>query len=725
MHPNLSGSHLLGISSNSSASVFDADYFADNILGNNSYDGTTPTKAKATAVAALALAGPGKSVALIGNGRIYYETVTVGAGVTLKGYASQVPILSAAKLRTGWVLTPAQTFTYEIATADTINTCWQDTSSLLTVRASIALVEANAGSWYSDGAKLYVHTTGSDDPSSHLIETVQNGSGTGVVSLSAGSTLKNLIIEHGRDSGVLPNAASTISNCLIRHCRTFNGYGIKINAAITVAMNNTTIQNCLYGVFVGGNCTLNSRYDSWTGIITNTLTTGAGTNVVNLHNPTFYTNTVNPALDLASNWTITGILTARNNSGAGALVRASSLTFGVDIHHNAGYGIQCNGTTGININSGQVYLNTGAGIIISPTNSIVSDLSVYNNGSSGIQITGAGSKGLRNICFGNAGHQIILGGDLDVAEFNVCRDATTGSGIQVDVAATNALIQFNRVWNIKGAQRGIYFRGNGSICAFNAVWDCTNYNIETEDPSAVIARYNASLFSAGYGLILKATDTASLALQNLLYYGAQAGLSKASDGDLWQNNVSVSNAQYGIGLIADGATNVQNCHLGGAANTGNVFISDALAIVVPLNQDTGFTSDYNRFITCTKTGQWLGADEVTLANWQGASGQDANSNTSIPTTNQIFIDEADNANLSGLKPVWIMIWNWEGLTSVDVDLSALSIVDGNYTLTNALSETNQNIPITVSGHHVIIPMTGWTITDTPSPYPSFGVFTIS
>lgn len=57
-----------------------------------------------------------------------------------------------------WTLTPAQTITYQITTdLDVIDVKENEVS--LTERASVALVEANAGSWYHDGTTLYVSAT--------------------------------------------------------------------------------------------------------------------------------------------------------------------------------------------------------------------------------------------------------------------------------------------------------------------------------------------------------------------------------------------------------------------------------------------------------------------------------------------------------------------------------------------------------------------------------------
>lgn len=77
--------------------------------------------------------------------------------------------LQCAKKQTGFVICgsgPA----YFIAMSPEISGV-EENGSAYTKRTSIALVEANAGSWYWDlaAARLYIHTTGSDDPAGYTI----------------------------------------------------------------------------------------------------------------------------------------------------------------------------------------------------------------------------------------------------------------------------------------------------------------------------------------------------------------------------------------------------------------------------------------------------------------------------------------------------------------------------------------------------------------------------
>jgi len=93
--------------------------------------------------------------------------------------------INVAEHLLGWSLTGGQTNTYEISflnetidlpngTTETIRkaiSAVEEDSTALTVRTSIATVEANAGSYWHDtaSAKLYVHMTDSDSTTGHTI----------------------------------------------------------------------------------------------------------------------------------------------------------------------------------------------------------------------------------------------------------------------------------------------------------------------------------------------------------------------------------------------------------------------------------------------------------------------------------------------------------------------------------------------------------------------------
>lgn len=70
-----------------------------------------------------------------------------------------------------WSLTASQTYTYEATTPHRVSDVRENGASL-TSRASVALVEANAGSYYWDqtAGKVHVHPTGSVSPYAKTIQ---------------------------------------------------------------------------------------------------------------------------------------------------------------------------------------------------------------------------------------------------------------------------------------------------------------------------------------------------------------------------------------------------------------------------------------------------------------------------------------------------------------------------------------------------------------------------
>lgn len=92
-----------------------------------------------------------------------------GVPIVVKPYGSgSDPVISASDTATGWVATGGQTIVYQISKALVANgvaMVWED-AVRLTSRASVALVEANPGSFYWDtgGNILYISATDQGNP---------------------------------------------------------------------------------------------------------------------------------------------------------------------------------------------------------------------------------------------------------------------------------------------------------------------------------------------------------------------------------------------------------------------------------------------------------------------------------------------------------------------------------------------------------------------------------
>ncbi|MED3974613.1 hypothetical protein P4639_14565 [Priestia megaterium] len=139
------------------------DYYVTN-NGSDSNDG----KSWSTAFSSMS-----KALSMADVGTIYVKfdlydrnrglsAVTITKSVNIIAVGGKV-IFSAHNSLT-WSLTSGQTYTYQAARS-TVDAVWDAKTvdelgdyKMLTKRTSIAEVEANAGSWYTDGTTLYVHT---------------------------------------------------------------------------------------------------------------------------------------------------------------------------------------------------------------------------------------------------------------------------------------------------------------------------------------------------------------------------------------------------------------------------------------------------------------------------------------------------------------------------------------------------------------------------------------
>lgn len=122
-----------------------------------------------------------------------------------------------------------------------------------------------------------------------------------------------------------------------------------------------------------------------------------------------------------------------------------------------------------------------------------------------------------------------------------------------------------------------------------------------------------------------------------------------------------------------------------------------------------------------------------FAQWKSYSGWDAATtySTSLPTTNvvKVYPNSYGGAHLGA-----VAIYNWEGLVTVNVDLSSLGLTIGQaYKLRNAQNYFAEWQAFTYTGSPVAVTMTGWTVAVPiaaaaalyPSTFPTFGAFVVT
>lgn len=128
-----------------------------------------------------------------------------------------------------------------------------------------------------------------------------------------------------------------------------------------------------------------------------------------------------------------------------------------------------------------------------------------------------------------------------------------------------------------------------------------------------------------------------------------------------------------------------------------------------------------------------GVSSYSFINWQGLGHDVASAyNTGLPLINDILIYPNDYATTNCRKG-FIVIWNWEGLNTVSVDLSSLGLVNGStyrwrqaqdpLTDTNTFVYAGVNVNFDMTGHTVALPI-GFAEELIPSKFPLFGCFII-
>ena len=128
-----------------------------------------------------------------------------------------------------------------------------------------------------------------------------------------------------------------------------------------------------------------------------------------------------------------------------------------------------------------------------------------------------------------------------------------------------------------------------------------------------------------------------------------------------------------------------------------------------------------------------GISYYTFAQWQAATGFDAATSytASLPTTNviKVYANSCGGAHLGS-----VAIYNWQGLATVNVDLSSLGLTIGQaYKLRNAQNYLAEWQAFTYTGSPVAVAMTGWTVAVPiaaaaalyPSTFPTFGAFVVT
>jgi hypothetical protein len=251
-----------------------------------------------------------------------FAGATISKNISVLAIGGEVKISAHDTLT--WSVVGGYTNTYQ-STRSTVDGVWDAKTpdangdyTRLTKQTSIALVDANPGSWYSDGTTVYVRTSDSRTPDSNIrvYLAVLNGyinSGTATVFLDG------ITFEGGTEPLKISNANSTTrptvyaNNCKFKYGTSNNG--VTSQGALTYFVGceavknnldgfNYHIWNNLYCTSIEINCT--GRNNGYTGLDNNNGSTTHDGNTVVRINGTYYGNQGPNVVDInsAKSWNV-------------------------------------------------------------------------------------------------------------------------------------------------------------------------------------------------------------------------------------------------------------------------------------------------------------------------------------------------------------------------------------------------------------------------------------
>ena len=233
---------------------------------------------------------------------------------------------------------------------------------------------------------------------------------------------------------------------------------------------------------------------------------------------------------------------------------------------------------------------------------------------------------------------------------------------------------------------------------------------------------NVRFLIGGLGVV----EPAGIAVSDNAFYKSRVQLGYtedlALDVTIRDNYIAGELLQVGPHTSVDVAGNTI-AHASGVVN----YIQDVSPPSGTWDGNTYFTTEGQPF---DNVGQ---AGKKSFAGWRALTGWDAASTltAALPTTNvvKVYANAYGGAHLGA-----VAIYNWEGLSSVSVDLSSLGLTVGQaYKLRNAQNYFAEWQAFTYTGSPVAVTMTGWTVAVPiaaaaalyPSTFPTFGAFVVT
>jgi hypothetical protein len=395
-------------------------------------------------------------------------------------------------------------------------------------------------------------------------------------------------------------------------------YQVFNNLILTAADNGITIQ----GATAPGQVTVLNRANTTTNAYLFDFEGASGVNLRNLD--------------------ITG-------AGVGVMLGSSTVARNItiansNIYANSQYGVEDNSRfsgsgTNLTLTGDTVHNNAGSGVYLVGAGDIVQSSQIYGNAAYGLLMQGQSStnvlQALNNSVHDNTSSGIYSTGNGLISGNEVYGE--TGSGVWGIYASYNELVTNNKIYK---NTVGLYLTGGGGVATGNYVYANTGIGIRV-DNSTLSGNH---VFSNTIGI----SDTGYTEIDdNVIYGNANAAIAisgshtAGAQGQYVRNNTIYQPGGDGI-QVAAGASNVQ-------LYNNIIWVAAGSGLKVGASQ-TGFVSDYNLFYTANSgavVGTWNSAQEVTLANWRTASGQDAHSKFGDP----LFLNPAGADQVLGEQGV--------------------------------------------------------------------------
>jgi parallel beta-helix repeat protein len=374
---------------------------------------------------------------------------------------------------------------------------------------------------------------------------------------------------------------------------------IDVDAAPSVTLSHLTLNGGLYGVWV------NSGSTSFTG----SYITANGTSSDGIH------------IDSSSTGANVDHITVSNDGGSGLFVGGSILTVDHVIADNdAEDGVEIGAVSSVTNSSADhdalygFFLSDVAGAVLTNDEGSFDNVGLLIEGTAVVGSTNLAAS-LGNIFHDNSALGIDAGGNVTVADdvvYNTTGISSIGIGLGEGATAIDDVV-YNGVTGVEG----------GSV-SFSRIYDQSVAGIVEINQ---LIQGNV-LFGNGVGIEAQGGGTL---LNNLIYDDTTTGVMVSSlSATQIINNTIYELTGTSAQSIADGIDDNSSAPV--AMENNIVEVDGGYAINVAAAAEAGFQSNYNLlFVAGTgNVGKWEGVARPTLAAWQSASDQDANSISSNP-----------------------------------------------------------------------------------------------